>query len=194
MKKLFFLASIGFFIGFFLSSPALALSQADTKKFVDSMSDVLSLAAQMEKSGKNKIIDAKVRETDEEGKFSPYLTASKTLKNEFPDDYKELTNISKKHGFSGAEQWAQTGDRVIEAFIASEMGSDLLKQIVTSHTQMNQDSLVGLTDEERKRMKQGFAMLQNLTKVPPENIEAVTPYKAVIEDFMKEHEENNKKP
>lgn len=48
------------------------------------------------------------------------LSSSLELMGKNSDSYRDLTTLAKKHAFEDAEQWADVGDRVMQAFIVSQ--------------------------------------------------------------------------
>ena len=179
----FYLALAALFI--FAASPAYALTSQEVGNFVASMNEVQALADQMEVEGKNKVLDARIKGADTKDGFSPYVTAAKTLKSEFPGDYKKLEGITKKHGFSSPEHWAATGDDVIEAFIASQMNGTTAAHIRAAQAQLTPEQLAQMPSDMRARMDQGIRMLEQIEKVPQSDRDAVAPHARAIETFMR---------
>lgn len=180
---LLFIAAFVIYVPQALATITLTPQQAGA--FVASMNDVQALADKMEAEGKNKVIDAQIKKSSSES-FSPYSSAAEILKQKFPSDYEVLRGISNRHGFQTPEKWASTGDAVIEAFIASEMGDSTKTQIQVAEQQMNSEDFQKLPAEAKSRIKQGITMLRRLDSVPPNNVMAIQPHKPAIEKFIQE--------
>ncbi len=162
------------------------LSPGQVERFINSMNEVHALADEMEQEGKNQVIEARIKSPTQGEDFAPYSTAVQTLKSEFPDDYKKLGKITGAHDFSSQESWALIGDSVMEAYVSSQIGETEYQGIEAAQAQITPAMKAQMPPEALARMEQSMSMLDQLSNVPQENIDAVAPFRDRLESEMQE--------
>jgi hypothetical protein len=167
------------------ASAAATLDKASVEKFVATLDDIHALGKEMKASGKDQAMQEKIAAAAaKEKEISPYVLAVNTMKKEFPDDYKKLGKIAKDHGLSSQEEWAATGDKVMEAYMSSKMDAAAYQSLDAAKAQMTPEVLAKMPPETVARMQQSIAMMEKMKDVPAENREVIAPYKDKIDSFM----------
>jgi len=157
-------------ISFCLAAPGLAadLSTAEASKFADCLPGLMSVGEELEKDPAMKILNDSVATLPlVDGELRLYSVPLERVREEAPSAYGQIDKEARTCGMGSAEALGKVGDKVIAAYIASQITPAM-------RAQMNQ-----LTPEMMAMMppqaKQSFAMVNALENVPAENIAALTP-------------------
>ena len=108
--------------GFLTAAHADDMDAKKVERFIQSMAEVNAYADKMEAEGRAEFFD-EAPNPILTGEFTPYSSGLKLAKEKSPKDYTKISGIVKAHGFT-ANDWAVTGDRVLAAYLAIEMGKD----------------------------------------------------------------------
>ncbi len=166
-----------------------ALSTTLIESFLASMPDVESLAQTMKDEGKNDVLKQRMT-ADLSEKFNPYSLGVSALKAEFPSDYEKLGTIVGSHGFSSAENWANTADMIMQAYVALKAdAAGMMQKMEEAKAQIPPELLAQMPPDAKAEMDRSFKMAENLSKTPKENVAAVSPYMQQIEAMMAKSED-----
>ena len=187
MKKIFSLILVFTLFTSFGTAHADQVVNADTlKNFLASMTEVKTIAEQMDEAGKDKIMQNSIAEVN--GDFAPYTQAAQNLKTKYPQDYQKLENVIYGHGFSSVKEWALTGDDLIVAYMTTKVTPEA-KSAMEGMQNMSPDMMSMMPPQAKAAMKKGKAMLKAMKDVPPENIKLVNAHADEIEQVMNEMKE-----
>jgi len=159
------------------------LTQDKVGKFVTAIPDVEVFSESMRKSGKDKQLEEAVKPEKNETKFTPYTKGVALMKTKFPEDYKSLSDISKKSGFSSAEDWASTGDNVMMAYMANKIEAqnpNALKEIKDITPEMKAKMAPPMVAQ----MERAIKMMKIVSATPVEDRAAVKPHAAAIDGWL----------
>lgn len=195
MKHFVYIAAA--FTAFVFAPAAFAaqeLTPAQVEKFIGTMDDVQALSDSMGKDGKNQVISEKLKEAQPGGDFTPYSRAMDVMKAEFPDDYKKLGAAVKKQGFASQQEWAETGDKVMAAYISSRIDPETKTRMAAMKDQLNTDAAKQMPPEAVAQIKQTMAMMETLDKVPQADRDAIAPHSAALEAFVQSQSAAGQEP
>ncbi len=157
-------------MSFFLAAPGLAadLSTAEANKFADCLPGLVSVGKELEKDPAMESLNESVENLPVvDGELRLYSETLKRVRAGAPSAYGRINDAAKSCGVGSAEALGQIGDKVIAAYMASQITPEM-------RAQMNQ-----LTPEMMAMMppqaKQSLAMVNALENVSAENIRALTP-------------------
>jgi len=157
----------------------MVLDAATVERFVKSMPDVQAHADKMEAEGRTEIFD-KTQNPMVSGEFTPYSSGLKVLKSDAPRDHKALAKILKAHGFT-TDEWAVTGDRVLAAYVAIEMGNN---PEFAGLAQMDPSMLEAMPPQAKAQFAGVMKTMEKIKNVPEADKMAVQPNVAALELFM----------
>ncbi|MDX1633968.1 MAG: hypothetical protein R3280_04995 [Marinobacter sp.] len=95
--------------------------------------------------------------------------------------YDQVEQVVRQHGFEGVEQWSRIGDRILNAFVARQMGAqdkDLRKEMEQALAQIeNNPNLTAAQKEQMKSMMGGaVSSVEAMANAPQEDVRAIEPY------------------
>lgn len=99
-----------FFLGLVHNANAEPLTPQQVERFIASMPETTALG--------EKYDDGKPRNIDP----ARPLSSSLELMDRQSPEYADLSQLASRHGFSSAEQWADVGDRTINAYAVASSG------------------------------------------------------------------------
>lgn len=108
--------------------------------------------------------------------------------------YDQVNTIVQQHGFEGVEQWGRTGDRILNAYVAVNMGAES-KQIRNEMAEAlreieNNPDLTPAQKEQMKNMLGGaVSSLEQMVTAPQEDIRAIQPYVTELHRVLETEEE-----
>lgn len=95
--------------------------------------------------------------------------------------YDRMNQVVKQHGFEGVDQWSQIGDRILNAFVARQMGAqsqDVRKEMEQALAQIENNP--NMTDAQKQQMKSmmggAVSSVEAMAKAPQEDVKAIGPY------------------
>lgn len=179
MKRLFVaVAAIVLFAGPALAADRAPLTDEKIRNFVASMEAIKDLGRELEASGKTKLLmDQTAPKAGED--FKPYAKAVAALKEKYPADHDRLVASVKPYGFS-AETWAETGDRIIVAYIAEKAEQEHPGGL--GHAQpMDPAMLASIPSEMRVQIETAMAMMETVKNAPVSDRDAVRPHLNAID-------------
>lgn len=95
--------------------------------------------------------------------------------------YSRLEELARDHGFSNLEEWASTGDRVFQAWMAIEMeqqnpAARQEMNAALAEIENNPDMTAEQKAQMRAMMESAMGAMQSASNAPPEDVEAVRPH------------------
>ena len=152
------------------------LTADQAQRFVHSMKAANAMAERMQNQDLMDGIEPQDMLVD--GTFRPYTTALGILKTQHPTAVSELSGIAKANGFSGAGDWASTGDLVALAFMAIKTGD------LPPMPAMQPSMIAMMPPEIQEQMKFAQAIMAAVKTVPAAHKEAVAPMVPELESMM----------
>lgn len=153
-------------------------------RFIKSMAAVNAYADQMETESRAEFFNDAPNPVLS-GEFNPYSSGVKMVKEQAPVDYKEISNIVKAYGFT-LNDWATTGDRMLAAYLAIEVGNS---PEFAGIADMDPAMLETMPPQARLQFAGMQKTLEKIKVVPASDKEAlranIIAYKEVI-DFQNE--------
>ncbi len=179
MTRLFSQAVLGLLLAW--SAPALAdaLPGADVKRFVEGLPAAFELNRTLEAEGIDVELDASVQ-AGKEVPTTPFTDGIKAVREASQDAYGRFAKLVKSQGFSSAEAWAKTGDRVMLAYIALRTPLEDLDMAQT----MTAAQLEMLPPDMRQMVQSAMAFAKTVKGVPQADRDAVTPYLSQLDALM----------
>ncbi|KPP96950.1 hypothetical protein [Marinobacter sp. HL-58] len=97
------------------------------------------------------------------------------------DMYNEIEDVVRQHGFSGAEQWAKTGDRIFHAWSALEMGEqsgEVNQEMAKAMEEIDNNPNMSEAQKQQMREMMGGAMsaFEQAANAPEADKQAVRPH------------------
>lgn len=104
------LAALALCSGLAHAAAAMTLTPEHVERFIASMPESMELGEKYDNGNYHDI--------------DPGRPMTSSLENMSPDDdaYKALTELAARHGFANAEEWAEVGDRTMNAYILAISG------------------------------------------------------------------------
>lgn len=170
--------------------PAIAqpLSDARIERFIASLSDLDQLAERVEQTDMFGSMGQEIQKAAREGEFRPMRLMVEKMRDH--DMHGEFASMVSGHGFERAEDWADTGDRIMRAMTAMELEKhnqdDVQARMSTMMEQMKNNP--NISKEQRKRMRQqmeqAMAGMKAMADAPEADVKAVRPYRDRIRRVM----------
>jgi len=153
------------------------LQQLSVEAYVNSLEAVRQLGERMQAEGRQDFLQQEVLPNGDEP-FDPHQRGVKLLARESSDDYRELSEVVRQHGFTSAESWARVGDRVVLAYgaIKAEAESPEILQMASQMEAMDPQMLELLPPDVRRQMDQALAIARAIAAVPQADREQVRPF------------------
>lgn len=153
-----------------------AYAQELTDNRIQDFITTLEKAAAMEPEFEQ-LDDSQSKQTTD---FSRMLSSSiENLQDQ--DLYDRLERLVQNHGFTSLSEWATTGDRIYDAWIAIEIADQspaLRKEMESALAEIenNPDISAQQKAQMRSAMETGISFTQQASAAPPADIEAVKPH------------------
>jgi len=160
-----------------LQGQASVLSQTSIEAYIQSLGPVRKLGEKLQAEGKQSFLEREI--TPRNGElFDPHTRGVKALQRESGKDYAELSRLVRQHGFTSAESWALTGDRVVLAYgaVKAEAESPEILRLAQQMQGMDPQMLQLVPPEMRQQMEQAVSIARSLALVPAEDKVSVRPY------------------
>ena len=181
----------------FFAAPAFAekLSTDNVSKFVKALPDVEIFSEGLHKEGKDKELNVALQPKLGEKSYAPYLMGIEIMKEKLPSDYAKLGDIVKKHDFKSQEEWANTGDGVMLAYMAIKIDQEnpnALKQL----RDIPEATKAKMPEAQKAQLNQSIRMMEIFTSAPKEDREAVKPHMNEISAWLErsKSKENKEAP
>lgn len=161
---------------FSVSTQAQGLSDQTISSFIDS----LKAAEQLEPEFEDLSEDMDSQNDGTMPDFS-HIFSDSLAKLEGHQAYGKLEDLVQDHGFGSLEEWAATGDRIFQAWMAIEME----QQNPAAREEMNAamaeiENNPNMTAEQKAQMRAmmegAMGAMQSASNAPPEDIKAVRPH------------------
>lgn len=144
------------------------LDEEKASRFVDSLDSLAQIRAQMGDQGNDDPLRIKHTITTEQN-YAPYRTAVKRLNEESPDDYAAIQALADKHGFTSAEDWAETADGVMQAFFYIQQEKDGGTIQDKMRAQLTPEMMAKIPDSHKHMVENALKMAGRINEVPEEN-------------------------
>ncbi len=159
------------------------LTALKINSFLSTIEEVKALSDEMSPEGKKQLTD--IQASAMQGNdFTPYRSGVTILKKSYPYDYTKLSDTVGSYGFNSPENWAQTGDDMMAAYVSVKMGDTAQQTMKSMSANMNPEMMAMLPPEAKATIQKTKAMLNTLEKVPAENKKVVAPLMDKIETTM----------
>ena len=161
------------------------LSSEQVTHFVETLAPIQTFGDALEKEGKLNVLIGGGASAN--GEFKPYSTGVDALKKQFPADFRRLAGVVKPHGFT-PEEWGETGDRVMAAYMALRIERDepgALDRIEP----VDLEELKKMPPELQIQMRDYMAMMEAVKKAPSADRTAVLPSMELIDAHIAAQEE-----
>ena len=155
-------------------------SEEKVARFIETLEKVQPLADRMAEEGKEMTLSDKINPVTS-GEFDPYSNAVTALEAKYPSEHKELARLVKPFGFS-PEEWGQTGDRVLAAYMALKMAEE--PGMTAGIAQMDPSMLEMMPPEAKAQFAGVMKMVEKIENVPSSDKNAVAPNAAALEAYM----------
>lgn len=158
------------------------LTGSEVQRFVASLPEVQRLA--------DLIPEAELPEVDESAELDLSHPMSSTVQSlRGHAEYDRFSAVAKQHGFSSLEQWGQTGDRVLRAYLALEMEQQvpgMQAEMARALQEIEQNP--HFSPEQREQMKQiltsSLKTMDSVGEAPAADLEVVRPHLAELRRAM----------
>lgn len=95
--------------------------------------------------------------------------------------YDQVEIVVQQHGFEGVEQWGRIGDRILNAYVARQMGAqsqDVRKEMEAALAQIENNPNMTEAQKQQMRAMMGGAVssVEAMAEAPQEDIRAIEPY------------------
>lgn len=161
----------------------LALAQSLTtdraRDFVNSLDDVEAYTESLDPAISESAFEAQMMPGAGEP-FAPYTRAMAYLQDNHPDIHQEVASMVDGHGFNSPEAWADVGDRVALAFVATQMSEADMAQIDNITPEMMEQ----MPERMRPQMEMMMTMVEAVRNTPESDIEAVRPLSGELMEYM----------
>lgn len=163
------------------------LAPVRIQAYIDSLDEVRVLGNQLKAEGKQAFLAGQIMPREGQS-FDPHQRAVSALKRDEPAYYSKLESSVSKKGFTSAESWAQTGDRIVLAYGAVKVAAES-PQILAMAAQSGPDQemlLMALPEKQRAQLKQALLIAKALAAVPEADRVAVKPYVGTLDKVFTE--------
>lgn len=178
-NRLFTVLFLSFFMGLSpMAHAEEALTSDQVKRFINAMPELEALG--------DKFQDSQRRDID---RARPLSSGLELMEGKGPE-YTTLSQLAASHGFASAEQFADVGDRTVQAYMHSS--SDLTPEQIEA---MYQQGVANVKKDPALNAKQKERILQNMAKrhrintqaraSAEQDFAAVHPHKAELDKLFK---------
>lgn len=153
--------------------------------YIASLKEVRALGDQLKAEGKQDFLARKIMPGAGES-FDPHRRAVSALKANEPQYYSALEERVRPQGFTGADSWALTGDRIVLAYGALKVIAES-PQMLALAAQSGPESellLQTLPEPQRAQLQQALVIAKALSRVPEGDKVAVRPYVAQLDKLF----------
>ena len=116
---------------------------------------------------------------------TPFSTAITRMRGH--QAFNEMQATILKHGFSDMQSWGAIGDRIMKAFAANSMDTEMPQMDEQMKQALEQIESSDMTEEQKENMRQmmqsSMQMMNSYENVPETDKAAVLPYMSVIENL-----------
>ncbi len=165
------------------SGTALAMTDEKVRNFIDSFEEIQELAQEYDDLDE---LSAEADDPENMGMHSrPFSHALESSRgHEF---YPKVESLVKGYGFSGAQDWGETGDQVFQAYFALKMQEEDDMQAEMQQALQEIESSP-LPEEQKTRMKemikQQIASVQSFSDVSQSHLEIVRAHKSELDQVF----------
>jgi len=154
------------------------------KQFIDSMPDLQTVAQKYgdlpSSVDPNLTMEEKMAHA-----AAPFSAALGTMRTHAA--YEEMADVVEGHGFSGMEQWAEIGDRVIRAYGATQMDAKAPEMDAQMKQALEEIENANMSESQKQMMREMLQSSQQMmgvwADVPPADKAAVQPFMSEIENL-----------
>jgi hypothetical protein len=172
--------SLLFTFSTFAQTPV-SLTPKNIEGFIDSVRDLQELST---KYGAEKIVNPDISGGGSMAEAaSPFSTAIAQMQGQ--QAYDEMLAVIKRHGFSDLDQWGTTADRIMRAFAANSMKTELPQMEEQMQQALEQIEKSNMTDAQKDAMRQ---MMQSSSQMMDVYADVSETDKAAVFPFMSDLE------
>lgn len=144
------------------------LDEQKAANFVNSLEDLSQVRAQMGDQGKEDPLRINPTILIEQN-YAPYRAAVKRLNEESPDDYAVIKALAERHGFTSAEDWAETADGVMLTFFYIQQETEGRTIEDKMREQLRPEMMAKIPESQRYLVENALKMTHRINEVPEEN-------------------------
>ena len=157
------------------------LTPQNIEGYIDSIRDLQEIS---NKYGAEKLVSPDISSGGSmAGAASPFSMAIAQMQGQ--QVYNEMLKVIKRHGFSDLDIWGTTADRIMRAFAANSMKTELPQMDEQMQQALEQIEKSNMTDEQKDAMRQimqsSRQMMDIYADVPETDKAAVLPFMSAIE-------------
>lgn len=155
---------------------AQSLSTDKVSTFIDSLDPVTRYAERLDEDVRDGLEVSNILPEPGEP-LRPYTRSLEYIREAHGDVYAAMGDIVDDHGFANLEEWADTGDRVMVAWLALQMEG-------TEIGAVSPEMLDQVPAQMRPQIERMLAMMEAVRNAPPGDIEVVRPLAGRLMDYM----------
>ncbi|MDL0431957.1 hypothetical protein QPM17_12500 [Marinobacter sp. TBZ242] len=170
-----------------LSAHAETLTDKTVRAFISSLEELQS----MEDEFAELTEDISDEESAAEMPDLSRLFSSSVEQMKGHDAYNRMEDVVQQHGFSSAEEWGRTGDRIFRAWSALEMGEQsgqVNQEMTRAMEEINNNPHMSEAQKQQMREMMGSAMsaYEQAANAPEEDKRAVRPHMDALRSVTSE--------
>ena len=152
---------------------AAPLTEQRVQSFIETMEDTESL--------EDEFPELAEMDDNEVEDMSQIFTSSVQKLDEHPEALERLNELTRQFGFSNAQDWADTGDRIFSAMMAINLQEMPADQRARMEQQSSPENMPRhLSEAQKAEIQQMFSAMQSMLEaaknVPQSDIDAVRPH------------------
>ncbi|NMT62962.1 hypothetical protein [Marinobacter orientalis] len=174
-----------------LLTPLAANAETLTDQTIRSFISSLEALQDMEEEFDELTDDLSAEEEAAEMPDMSRLFSSSVEKRKGHDAYNRMEDVVQQHGFSSAEDWGRTGDRIFRAWSALEMGEqsgEANREMARAMEEINNNPNMSEAQKQQMREMMGGAMsaYEQAANAPEEGKRAVRPHMDALRSVTSE--------
>ena len=159
------------------------LTPQNIEGYIDSVRDLQEIS---KKYGAEKLVSPDISSGGSmAGAANPFSTAIAQMQGQ--QAYNEMLEVIKRHGFSDLDKWGTTADRIMRAFAANSMKTELPQMDEQMQQALEQIEKSDMTDEQKDAMRQmmqsSIQMMDIYADVPETDKAAVLPFMSDLKNL-----------
>ena len=157
------------------------LTPQNIEGYIDSVRDLQEIS---KKYGAEKLVSPDISSGGSmAGAVSPFSMAIAQMQGQ--QAYNEMLEVIKRHGFSDLDKWGTTADRIMRAFAANSMKTELPQMDEQMQQALEQIEKSNMTDAQKDAMRQimqsSSQMMDVYADVPETDKASVLPFMSDLE-------------
>jgi len=165
---------------------AAGLNTTAVEAYLETLPEVRVLADEMHAQGHGDFFEPEI--TPGMGTFDPHVRGVTALEREHASMHARLGTIVRDKGFTSAQSWAETGDRIIITYgaVKVEAESPELLALAQSGSTMDPAMLQLLNPEMRMQMEMAMMAAKALAQVSEADKQLIRPYIARLDQAFEQ--------